>query len=91
MIMPSWSSYANTDNANTLRFDMGGFTFWYSYKTLVAFRVPGHPIVVSENRWTQTTAKHLTLIDGGRPKERVDEDTFNRLLDKLVKPYVELS
>jgi hypothetical protein len=72
--------------ANTIRVDLMGFTFWWSYETLVAFRVPGHPMVVHENVWTKTTGKHLTLIDGGRLKERVDADTFKRLLKELVNP-----
>lgn len=73
--------------ANTVRVDVGGFTFWWSYVTLVAFRAPGHEMVVHENIWTNTTAKHLTLIDGGKKKERVDSDTFSRLLKEWVEPY----
>lgn len=73
--------------ANTIRVDVGGFTFWWSYTTLVAFRAPGHPIVVHDNEWTTTTGKHLTLIDGGRRKERVDAVTFARLMKELVEPF----
>jgi hypothetical protein len=73
--------------ANTIRVDLCGFTFWWSYEVLVAFRVPEHPMVVHENIWTKTTGKHLNLIDGNRPNERVDAETFERLKLKLVKPY----
>lgn len=90
MQLPAWSSYGNytSDNygAHTLRFDIGGFTLWYSYKTLVAFEVPGHPRVVSENVWTLTTGKHLNMIDGGNKKNRVDHETFKRLCSELLDP-----
>jgi hypothetical protein len=90
MQLPSWSSYGDykSDNygAHTLRFDIGGFTLWYSYKTLVAFRAPGHPRVVSENVWTVTTGKHLNMIDGGDKKSRVDHETFKRLCGELLDP-----
>ncbi len=90
MELPKWSNYGDYKSENygahTLRFDIGGYTFWYSYRTLVAFRAPGHPLVVHTNVWTKTTAKHLTMIDGGRPDERVDSETFARLLKELVSP-----
>ena len=54
---------------NTLRFDVGNYTFWFSYKVLVAFQAPNHPRVVHENNWTKTTAKHLNHIDRNRPND----------------------
>lgn len=90
MQLPQWSNYGNykSDNygAHTLRFDVGPYTFWYSYKTLVAFRAPGHPRVVCENIWTVTTGKHLNMIDNGDKKSRVDYDTFQRLVKELIEP-----
>lgn len=82
---PSWSCYYRDGDANALRFDVGPITVWYSYKTLVAFRVPGHPTVVSENRWTTTTGKHLNAIDKDK-NNRVDEATFDRLVRELIEP-----
>jgi hypothetical protein len=91
MQMPQWSNYGNytSDNygAHTLRFDIGPYTFWYSYKTLVAFHAPGHPRVVCENVWTPTTGKHLNMIDKGDKKSRVDEQTFKRLVKELLEPH----
>lgn len=91
MELPRWSNYGDytSDNygAHTLRFDVGPFSFWYSYRTLVAFRAPSHPMVVCENVWTKTTGKHLNMIDGGRQKERVDKDTFDRLVKDLLEPH----
>jgi hypothetical protein len=91
MDMPAWSNYGDykSDNygAHTLRFDVGPYTFWYSYKTLVAFRAPEHPRVVCQNVWTRTTGKHLNMIDGGAYNERVDADTFARLVKDLLAPH----
>lgn len=88
-MMPSWSCYgpySGNYGVHTLRFDIGGYTFWYSYKTLVAFRAPSHPLVVHQNDWGPTTGKHLNAIDGGKKTSRVDADTFKRLLKDLVDP-----
>jgi hypothetical protein len=83
--MPTWSSYAPSSNINALRFDIGGYTFWYSYKTLVAFRAPGHPLIVCENQWTATTGKHLNLIEKDKDN-RVSFATFERLKRELIEP-----
>jgi hypothetical protein len=84
MELPNWNCYYRDGDANALRFNVGEYSFWYSYQTLVGFRVPGHPLVVHENIWKSTTAKHLNQIDGGRKGERVDAETFARLLKDLV-------
>lgn len=50
-------------------------TLWFSYTTLVAFRV-GAVKVVHENSWSNTTGKHLNQIDGGDKASRVNHETF---------------
>jgi hypothetical protein len=92
MTLPQWSSYGNysSDGAHTLRFDIGGYSFWYSYKTLVAFHAPGHPRIVSENVWTVTTGKHLNMIDGGDKKNRVDHEAFKRVAQELIEPQFQV-
>lgn len=50
-------------------------TLWFSYETLIAFRI-GAEKVVSENVWTKTTAKHLNEIDRGDKASRVKHDVF---------------
>lgn len=70
---------------NALRFfDADGNVFWFSYKTLVAFKKAGNPYskTIRENVWGPTTGKHLNAIDRDKSK-RVDLDTFNRLYDEL--------
>ena len=62
---------------------VGNATYWFSYKTLVAFRV-GAVKVVHKNVWSNTTGKHLNEIDGGDTANRVDTEEFERRLKELV-------
>lgn len=82
--LPTFSTYGNysSDNygAHCLVFtDADGNRFWFSYKTLVAFHGPKGGRVVIRNYWRQTTGKHLNAIDGGCKRDRVDQETFDRL------------
>lgn len=82
--LPTFETYGNysSDNygAHALRFfDAQGNVFWFSYKTLVAFKTPAGPRVVRKNEWGPTTGKHLNAIDDGNKKSRVDADEFGRL------------
>lgn len=68
--LPSFSSYGDYSSGNyginALVFtDAQGRDFYYSYRTLVAFRTPDAGLVVRENNWGPTTGKHLNWIDGG--------------------------
>jgi hypothetical protein len=85
MQLPEFRTYCDrTTAANALAFDTpAGETVYYSYRTPVAFRVPGCPPVVRENVWGPTTGKHLKSIDGGSrdaKKARVRGETFERML-----------
>jgi hypothetical protein len=79
-LLPSWSVYGNYASGNygahALRFTVGHDTFWFSYKTLVAFQHGYEPIVVHTNDWAQTTGKHLNAIDGGNKKARLSAADF---------------
>jgi len=81
-----FENYGNysSDNygAHTLRFMAGTRSYWFSYKTLVAFYHPTRGLVVHENTWGPTTGKHLNWIDGGDKKSRVNAETFKRLLEE---------
>jgi len=57
---------------------------FYSYSTPVALEIDGK-LYVSQNQWTVTTAKHLTWIDNGNKKDRLNREEFNQLL-KQHKP-----
>lgn len=79
-LLPSWSVYGNyaSDNygAHALRFDVGGNSFWFSYKTLIAFQRGYGPVVVHQNDWSTTTGKHLNAIDDGNKKTRLSASDF---------------
>ncbi len=68
-----------TIQPNLTMVTMGDTSMWFSYKTLVAFKVANGPRVVRQNDWAQTTGKHLNAIDGGGKSDRVDGETFARL------------
>jgi hypothetical protein len=57
---------------------------YYSYTTPVALEID-EVLKVSQNQWSITTAKHLSWIDNGNKKDRLNRDDFNLLL-KEHKP-----
>ena len=60
---------------------------WFSYKTLIAFKVDGQPRVISQNYWTRTTGKHLNELDGGdkvAKKARVTDTVFEQLFEEQL-------
>jgi len=90
--LPSISSYAPHSASNygayTLRVDLGPLTVWFSYKTLVAFRAPGTPMIVRQNDWGATTGKHLKWINGETSKTdtiQVSGEQFEDLWAKHVE------
>lgn len=64
---------------NTRGIQLGVLRLYFSYATLVAFQLDGRPLVVTQNRWGNTTGKHLNWIDGGAKERRVDQQEFLRL------------
>ena len=69
-------------HSNFSHVDLGTVQAWYSYNTMIAFQFDGEARIVSRNYWTNTTAKHLTCVDGGSKKakaRRVTKDEFARL------------
>lgn len=74
----SFQQIANNLNSVTIN----GVRVWFSYETAVAFSYAGN-MVVHENIWSVTTAKHLTKIDGGSKEAmaaRVDSQTFDTMM-----------
>lgn len=65
--------------------DMFGNEFWFSYDTLVAFRIGEFHIM--RNYWGTTTGKHLNWID---PDKKIREDalTFERNYERCVEEYM---
>lgn len=84
--IPTFYNYGEYSNDNygkhSLCFeDASGNSYWYSYETLVAFRINGEFHII-KNYWGPTTGKHLNWIDSNK-KIREDEDTFNANLTRL--------
>ena len=55
--------------------------YWFSYNTLVAFRIKGE-FHIRQNVWGPTTGKHLNWID--RRTKREDSDTFFKNYERLT-------
>ncbi len=65
----------------------GHITLWFSYQTLVAFRIGASPVYVIENSWGPTTGKHLNSIDSGAKANRLPASAFHaKYLELVSKP-----
>ena len=63
-----------------------GVKLYFSYETLVAFKVPSYQLASIKNYWGTTTGKHLNLI--GEPKDcRYERDAFYKIAEELLEPY----
>lgn len=73
MTTPNWAVYtgyaSKNYGVNALVFTADGRDYYFSYKTLVAFR-GRNGLVVRQNEWGPTTGKHLNAIDGGSKETR---------------------
>jgi hypothetical protein len=80
--LPSFNSYGNYSSGNygvhALQFSDGnGNTYYFSYRTLVAFYTHRTGLVCRQNDWGTTTGKHLNWIEPDKSK-RVDAATFKQ-------------
>lgn len=88
MAIPEFRSYGHYSNdnygAHTLLFtDSKGNEYYYSYETLVAFRINGEFHIV-KNLWGPTTGKHLNWINPNKDL-REDWNTFEQNLARLSR------
>lgn len=85
MKLPKYYNYGNysSDNygAHTLCFEDGHNTFWFSYDTMVAFRI-NEEFHIVKNYWGNTTGKHLNWIDDNK-NIREDYETFENNYRRL--------
>jgi hypothetical protein len=66
--LPFYYNYVKNGSktpAIAFRDENNGFTYYFSYSTLVAFQHTLSGLVVRANAWGNTTGKHLNAIDGG--------------------------
>lgn len=83
----NFSNYGwySSDNygAHSLKFeDACGNEFWFSYQTLVAFRIKGEFHIV-KNYWGPTTGKHLNWINSNHDRRESMEE-FNENYERLM-------
>ena len=73
-----WNYYKQGSNSPAVAFrdENSGFTYFYSYNTLVAFEHTLSGLVVRENVWRATTGKHLNAIDGGSVDAKIERVTY---------------
>jgi hypothetical protein len=78
-----------TRNGNQASVELGRFQLWVSYETVIAFQV-GDRLVVSENRWSNTTARHISQIEresGKDRKERLPRGEFEQELNRVLEGF----
>lgn len=63
--LPTVNSFCGT---NTTMIKFGPSVYYFSYKTLIAFKVPGRILVIRENVWGNTTGKHLNAINSDKSR-----------------------
>ena len=88
MIKPNFYNYSNTNSSanyglNSLCFvDSEQNQFYYSYSTLIAFRVAKEDkLVIIKNYWNNTTGKHLNAINPDK-SIRVTKEQFDKEYQK---------
>lgn len=72
-------------NGKAIEAKFGGFTFNYSYETLVGIRVPLLGQIASENVWGPTTGRHLNSFSD--KKDRVPRWAF-LTIQGIVTEYI---
>jgi hypothetical protein len=70
---------------NFYRLDLHSFSFLFSYETCVAYSALTD-LYISENVWSQTTGKHLNLLNPDK-SIRLPNEEFNSLLKQLETAF----
>lgn len=63
---------------NFFKLTLPNQTLWFSYNTLIAFKIGSREQVIHENIWGNTTGNHLNQINPDKDL-RVDKETFKKL------------
>lgn len=84
------SSVSASAASNAVMVDLGCVQLYFSYKTLVAIKMPNYKLAVIKNYWGPTTGKHLNAIDGGTveaKKERLNDDEFKKIAEQFSTEF----
>lgn len=84
-------SISRSMNDNLTEVNVGDVTLWFSYETIIAYRLPNGERVVSENVWSPTTNRHMNAIDGGSKRAKAARVPFQeftrRVLAEVLQRY----
>ena len=86
MLIEKWNYMRHSSGnygTNAIAIKVGALTLWFSYDTVVAFKVEGGLIVASQNIWGTTTGKHLNVIEPDKGK-RLEYSEFTSKLANLL-------
>jgi hypothetical protein len=63
---------------------LGSTEFYFSYETIVGFQKLADKPVISENKWSNTTGKHLNILDPEK-EYRVPPQEFEKKLAEVLE------
>lgn len=81
----NYGNYSSDNYGSCRVIDVGCLSFYYSYKTIVAFK-SREGLVISTNEWSKTTGKHLNWINEDKSK-RIPREEFEKKLNKVLAEY----
>ena len=59
---------------------INGVTLYYSYDFIVGLDSPETGLVLCENVWSQTTGRHLLVIDPNKEISRTEQQNFLKIM-----------
>ena len=87
-VITNYGHYSNDNyGAHTLKVDLGSIEFYYSYETIVAYCDAKDGLVCSENKWGNTTGKHLNWIQSDK-KKRYSYQSFEVMLKEAIARHI---
>lgn len=81
----NYGDYKTNNYGSAIAVQIGQLTFYFSYQTIIAFECNGE-LYISENIWSNTTARHLNSINRDKSK-RMPNDDFMAKLKTILKAY----
>lgn len=73
----------HTVSTNLIKFSLGNLDIYFSYSTAVAFEDSQANLVISQNKWSTTTGKHLSYISKD-VSDRIPYEQFTKELEKAI-------
>jgi hypothetical protein len=78
-------NYSRGNNARYVQ--IGKLEFWFSYKTVIAYRLRGQNVRGRVNEWGTTTGRHMNDIPGNFKQDRVTGAVFKSELKKVLEDH----